>query len=179
MQEYLDKRYALAFYELVEEKGKVEESLNELAEVVNIINENKDLLEIIKHPDLSTSKKKQLFESIFKGKIDESVLAFLLLIIEKNRILELDGIVEETKKLHFERKNTIEAFVETVVPLTAEERKALVDKLQKKYGKTIILEEQINEAILGGVFVRVGNDIIDGTVKSKLEEMKRLALKTE
>lgn len=179
MLEYLDRRYALAFYELVEEKGKVEICLKELAEVVDIIDNNKELLEILKHPDLSTSKKKQLFESIFKDNVENSVLSFLLVIIEKNRILELNGILEEINKLHLERKHTVEAFIETVVPLTDEERSVLKAKLEKKYNKSIILKETINEAILGGVLVRVENEIIDGTIKSKLEKMKKLALKTE
>jgi F-type H+-transporting ATPase subunit delta len=177
MQEYLDRRYALAFYETLESRGRVEECLKELDEVVGIIDDCKELLEIIKHPDLSTSKKKQLFEDIFKGKIEDSILSFLLVIIEKNRMLELDGILEEMKKLHMERQHTVEAIVETVVPLTNEERNTLIDKLNKKYNKTIILTEKINEAIIGGVFIRVGNDIIDGTVKSKLAEMKKLVLK--
>lgn len=177
MQEYLDRRYALAFYEILEARGRVEECLKELDEVVGIIDDSEDLLEIINHPDLSTSKKKQLFEDIFKGKIESSVLSFLLIIIEKNRMLELDGILEEMKKIHMERQHTIEAIVETVVPLTSEERNTLIEKLNKKYNKTIILKEQINEAILGGVFIKVANDIIDGTVKSKLMEMKKLVLK--
>jgi F-type H+-transporting ATPase subunit delta len=179
MHEYLDKRYALAFYELAEEKGKALEYLNELAEVIKIIDENKEFLQIINHPNLSTSKKKQLFESIFKGKIEESILSFLLIIIEKNRMLEIDGILEEVKKIHLKRNKTVEAYVETVVPLTNEERDALINKLQRKYNKTIIIKEEINKDIIGGVFVRVGNDIIDGTIKLKLEEMRKLALKTE
>jgi F-type H+-transporting ATPase subunit delta len=179
MHEYLDRRYALAFYELAEEKGKALELLNELAEIIKIINENKEFLQIIKHPDLSTSKKKQLFESIFKGKIEDSILSFLLILIEKNRMLEIDGILEEVKKIHLNRNKTVDAYVETVVPLTNEERDALINKLQRKYNKTIILEEEINKDIIGGVFVRVGNDIIDGTIKSKLKEMRKLALKTE
>lgn len=179
MHEYLDKRYALAFYELAEERGKAEEYLNELAEIIKIIDENKELLQIIKHPDLSTSKKKQLFESIFKGKIEDSILSFLLIIIEKNRMLEIDGILEEVKKIHLNRNKTIDAYVETVVPLTKEERDALINNLQRKYNKTIVLKEQINKDIIGGVFVRVGNDVIDGTIKFKLEEMRKFALKTE
>jgi F-type H+-transporting ATPase subunit delta len=179
MHEYLDRRYALAFYELAEEKGKALEYLNELAEVIKIINENKEFLQIINHPNLSTSKKKQLFESIFKGKIEESILFFLLVIIEKNRMLEIDGILAEVKKIHLNRNKTVEAYVQTVVPLTDEERDALINKLKRKYNKTIILKEEINKDIIGGVFIRVGNDIIDGTIKLKLEEMRKLALKTE
>ena len=144
MHEYLDRRYALAFYELAEEKGKALEYLNELAQVIKIIDENDEFLQIIKHPNLSTSKKKQLFECIFKGKIEDSILSFLLIVIEKKRILEIDGILEEMKKIHLNRNKTVDAYVETVVQLTNEERDALINKLQRKYNKTIILKEEIN-----------------------------------
>jgi F-type H+-transporting ATPase subunit delta len=177
MHENLDRRYALAFYQLAEEKGKVLEYLNELTEIIKIIHENEEFLRIIKHPNLSTSKKKQLFESIFKGRIEDIILSFLLIVIEKNRILEVDGILKEIKKIHLNRNKILDAYIETVVPLTNEERDELINKLQKRYNKTIILREQINEAIIGGVFVRVGNDIMDGTIKSRLEEMRKLALK--
>ena len=74
MYEYLDKRYALALYEVAEEKGKVEEYLNDLREICDLIDNNKDFYEVIKHPQISTRKKKQTFINIFKGKIDEELL---------------------------------------------------------------------------------------------------------
>ncbi|MCM8711650.1 F0F1 ATP synthase subunit delta [Clostridium sp. SYSU_GA19001] len=177
--EYLDRRYALALYEISEEKGKQEEYLSELNEIIKIIEDNNDFLKLIKLPDFNTSKKKEIFQNIFKGKIQNDVLSFLLILIEKNRLIELKGIVEEIKKIHLEKKRTIDAFVKTVVPLSSEERKSLLDKLQKKYNKNVILNEEIDKSIIGGVYVRVGNDIIDGTIKGKYEEIKKLTLKTE
>jgi F-type H+-transporting ATPase subunit delta len=179
MHEYLDRRYALALYELAEQKGKAEEYLNELDEIITIIDGTKEFLEIIKHPDLSTSKKKELFQNIFKGRINDSILSFLLIIIEKNRVFELDGILEEMKKIHLDRTRTQTAYVKTVVPLTNEERNGLIEKLQKKYNKTIILHEELDKDIIGGVFVKVGNNIIDGTIRSKFEEIRKVTLKTE
>ena len=84
MYEYLDKRYALALYQVAEEKGKVEEYLNDLREICDLIDNNKDFYEVIKHPQISTRKKKQTFINIFKGKIDEELLSFLLILIEKD-----------------------------------------------------------------------------------------------
>ena len=56
---------------------------------------------------------------------------------------------------------------------------ALKENLEKKYDKKIIMTTEVDKTILGGVFVRVGNDVIDGTVKSKLDEMKDIMLKRE
>lgn len=179
MHEYLDRRYALALYEVSEQRGKTEEYLRETEEIINIINANGEFLDIIKHPHLSTRKKKDLFESVFKGKIDNDVLSFLLILIEKNRILDLKGILEEMKKIHLNRNRTLIAEVKTVVPLTVEEKVALTAKLQNKYNKKIILKEELDKDIIGGVFLKIGNDIIDGTIKAKFEDMRRLTLRTE
>ncbi len=179
MHEYLDRRYALAFYEIAQQRGKTDEYLKDISDVVAIINKSDDFLEIIKHPSLSTSRKKNVFESIFKGKIEADILSFLLILIDKNRILELNGILEELRKIHLEKSGTVDAYIKTVVPLTNEERIALKDKLQKKYNRTIVLREEIDEAIIGGVYIRVGNDIIDGTIRLKFEEIRKKALKTE
>jgi len=177
--EYLDKRYALALYEVAEEKGKVEEYLKELDELHYIINQNEDLLCIITHPDLSTSKKKELFESIFKNNIENDILAFLIIIIEKNRFDELKDIITEIKKIHLERCKVLSAVVTTVVPLTEDERTSLIAKLKNKYNKSIILDEQLDRDIIGGVHIRVGNDIIDGTIKGKINKIRRMTLKTD
>ena len=140
---------------------------------------NNDFLEIIKHPQLSTAKKKEMFSNIFKGKVEEDVLEFLLILIEKGRILELDKVLLEMRKIDLERSRTLIAKVKTVVPLLEEEKSALTNKLQLKYNKTIILKEEIDETIIGGVFVRVGNDIIDGTIRGKFDTIRKLTLKRE
>lgn len=179
MYEYLDRRYALALYRVAEEKGKVQQYLDDLHEICNLIETNKDFYEVIKHPQISTKKKKRTFINIFKGHIDEELLSFLLILIEKDRILYLKEKLVEMEKIDLERKNTLKGIVKTTFPLTEEEFSNLVSTLEKKYKKHIILEQVIDEKILGGIYVRVNNDVIDGTVKSKLDELKELMLKTE
>lgn len=179
MYEYLDKRYALALYEVAEKKGKVEEYLKDLREIVELTKTNNDFLQIIKHPQISTSKKKMMFKNIFQGKIDEELLSFLLILIEKDRLLYLEQKLKEMEKIHLEKNNKLIAEVKTVIPLNADEKKALVEKMTKKYNKQIILDEKLDTTLIGGVYVRVGDDVIDGSIKSKLEEMKKIMLKGE
>lgn len=179
MYEYLDRRYALALYEVAEEKGKVEEYLETLREICNLIYNNKDLYEIIKHPQISTRRKRETFKNIFKGKIDEDLLSFLLILVEKDRILYLREKLNEMEKIHLERNNTLLAIVKSVIPLTENEVNQLKEKLEVKYNKKIIFNQEIDKSILGGLYVRVGDDVIDGTIKTKLEEMRSLILKRE
>ena len=177
MYEYLDKRYALALYTVAEEKGKVEEYLSDLREIVAVMKDDLEFLKIIKHPLISTSAKKKMFIKIFKGKIDEDLLSFLLILIEKDRILFTGQKLSEMEKIHLERNNTLLVEVKTVIPLLEMQRENLRTKLQNMYDKKIIFDEKIEKKILGGVYIRVGDDVIDGTIKNKLDEMKKIMFK--
>ena len=177
MYEYLDKRYALALYTVAEEKGKVEEYLNDLREIVSLMKNDVEFLKVIKHPEISTSRKKKIFINIFKGNIDEELLSFLLILIEKDRILFTEEKLKEMEKIHLERNNTLLVEVKTVIPLKEIERENVRGKLYNMYDKKIIFDEKLDKSIIGGVYVRVGDDVIDGTIRSKLEEMKKLMFK--
>lgn len=179
MHEYLEKRYALALYEIAEKKNNVDEYLRDLTEICNIFDENKDFYEVLKHPVINTTKKKQLFTDLFKGKIDDELLSFMIILIDKGRILQLKDILNQMENIDLERRNTIRGLVKTVVPLLDDELKQLKDIFEKKYEKTILFDTKVDKSLLGGVYVKVGNDVIDGTLKSKIEEMKDLMLKKE
>lgn len=179
MHEYLDKRYALALYEVSEENAKVEEYLEDLRQIAELMKTDEQFMEIIKHPKISTSKKKKMFTDIFEKRINESLLSFLLLLIEKDRILFLEEIINELNKIYLEKNNKITAEVKTVIPMLVKEKKSLINKLKAKYNKEIILKEELDESLIGGVYVKVGDDVIDGTIKLKIAEMKKLMLKKE
>lgn len=177
MYEYLDRRYALALYEIAESKDKVDEYLEDLREICDIIDSNPELQEVIRHPQISTHKKKKIFVNIFKGRIDSELLSFLLILIEKDRIGYLREKLNEMEKIDLERKNTLKGIIKTAVPLLDNEFDKLKEIFEQKYDKSIIFEKEVDKNVLGGVYVRVGNDVIDGTVKSKVDEMKELLLK--
>ncbi|GAA0069781.1 F0F1 ATP synthase subunit delta [Clostridium sardiniense] len=179
MYEYLDRRYALALYKVAEEKNKVEEYLEDLREICNIIDNNKEFYEVIKYPQISTRQKKKIFIDLFKGKIDEELLSFLLILIEKGRILYLKEKLNQMEQIHLEKENKVIAKVKSVIELTEDETSRLKEKLEKKYNKTVIIEHEIDKSIIGGLYVRVGNDVIDGSIKSRLEDMRALMLKME
>lgn len=177
MYEYLDRRYALALYQVAEKNGKVEEYLQDLREVCDIIESNPEFFEVIKHPQISTKKKKDTFIKIFKNQIDEELLSFLLILIEKDRILYLREKLNEMEKIDLERKNTLTGVVKTAIPILPEELEKIRNIFEKKYDKNILFKTEVDRSLLGGVYVRVGHEVIDDTVKSKIEEMKDLMLK--
>ena len=179
MYEYLDRRYALAIYEIAEKKGKVDEYLKDLRSICDLIENDKDFQQVIRHPQVNTTKKKQLFTDIFKGNIDDDLLSFMIVLIEKNRILFLKEKLNQMEKIDLERKNIVKGVVKTAIPLLPEELEKLKTIFEEKYDKTIIFNTEVDKNLLGGVYVKIGNDVIDDTIKSKIEEMKVLMLKKE
>lgn len=179
MYEYLDRRYALALYKVAEEKNKVDEYLQDLREICDIIDNNKELKAVIEYPQISTKQKKRIFIDIFKGKIDEELLSFLLILIEKGRILYLREKLNQFEQINLEKKNIVIAQVKSVIEMTDEQTSKLKNKLEKMYNKTVIINHEIDKSIIGGLYVRVGNDVIDGSIKSKLDDMRALMLKRE
>ncbi|BCZ44508.1 ATP synthase subunit delta [Clostridium gelidum] len=179
MYEYLDRRYALAIYEVAEEKGKVDEYLKDLREICDLFDNNKDFYEVIKHPKINTIKKKEIFTDLFKGRIDDELLSFMIILIEKNRILYLKEKLNEMEKIDLERKNIIKGVVKTAIPILPDELEKLKLIFEDKYDKTIRFDTEVDKNLLGGVYVKIGNDVIDDTIKSKIEEMKVLMLKKE
>lgn len=172
MYKYLDRRYALAIYQVAEEKGKIEEYIETLKFICKLMEDDKGFYEFIKNPQIGTRNKKRAFINIFKNRIDEDLLSFLLILIEKDRILYLKEKVNEMEKICLEKKNTIKGFVKTAIPLTEEQYNLLISALEKKYNKKIILDRIIDPNIIGSVYLKIDNEIIDGTIKFKIEELR-------
>ncbi len=172
MYEFLDKRYAQALYDVAASKDRVEKYIEDLTQIVKVIDESADFQRVIKHPEISTKEKKKFFINLFKGKIDEDLLTFLLILVEKDRILFLKEKLVELKKIDLENRETVIARVRTVQPLKDYQKEALIEKLKIKYGKKVELEETVDPDVLGGILIKVNDDLIDGSVRTSLEDLK-------
>ncbi|PKK40425.1 ATP synthase delta chain [Clostridiaceae bacterium JG1575] len=173
MYEFLDRRYAQALYDVAEAKGRVDKYIDDLTGIVKVIDESADFQRVIRHPEISTKEKKKFFINLFKGKIDEDLLTFLLILIEKDRILFLKEKLEELKKIDLEHRGTVIARIRTVQPLKQEQREELERVLTKKYHKKVQIDETVDPAIIGGMVVRVGDDLMDGSLRSSLEDIRQ------
>ncbi|MDU4892767.1 MAG: F0F1 ATP synthase subunit delta [Clostridium sp.] len=175
MYEFLDRRYAFALYKACSEVGNTDLVLEELGEIVDELEANEGLRKIIKNPQINRYNKKRIFIEMFDGDIEDELLNFLLLLIDKGRILYLKEKYIQFKQIYLKRHNTVLAKVKSVIPLDENQKEDLKSKLEKKYKKTIIMEEEIDKALIGGVLVTVGNEVIDGTIRARLEALEEVA----
>ncbi len=165
-------RYADALFQLSEEENITEKIYSELHDVVDIVKNNKDLENVLKSPLISKIEKVELIEQLFSNKINNHLKNFLKILVEKGRINSLKTIELTFRQLLNDKNNIIEGTVVSAIPMSDEKIKQLESNLSKKYNKNVTLENKVDKTILGGVLVRLGNTQIDGTVKTRLDNIK-------
>lgn len=172
MIDIIANRYAEALFQLSEDENITKEIYNELHNVVETVKNNKDLDNVLKSPLVGKIEKVKLIESLFNNKINNNLKNFLKILVEKGRISSLKSIELTFKQLLNDKNNIIEGTVISAIPLTDKKVKELEGKLSKKYNKNVTLENKVDQSILGGVLVRLGNTQIDGSVKTRLDNIK-------
>jgi len=173
MYEFLDRRYALALYKIAKEKGKTEEYLNELVNINEGIEKCSEIEVILEHPKISTREKKELFSKIWKGKIEEDLLNFLIVLIEKKRIKFLKEKIEQYRIILLEDNNIEEVKICSSLELSEEQEKRLISVLEKKMGKTILLRKKIDKKLIGGCTLLYGDKFIDYSLYSRIELLNK------
>ena len=174
MIDVIANRYAEALFQLSEEENITKEIYNELHDVVELIKNNKELDNVLKSPLVAKNEKTQLIEALFNNKINNNLKNFLKILVEKGRISSLKSIELTFKELLNDKHNIIEGTVISAIALTEKQVKELEEKLSKKYNKNVTLENEVDQSknVLGGVLVRLGNTQIDGSVKTRLNNIK-------
>ena len=166
-------RYAQALFEVGEETQTTNELYQELSELVVILNENKDLYNFLKSPLIGREDKKNVMNNIFEDQLSKNMNNFLKIVIDKDRMSVIEKIKESYKRLLNDKNNVLEGTAITAVALSEAEIKDLEKNLSKKYNKNVTLTNVVDETILGGVLVKLGNEEIDGTVRTRLSNIKK------
>jgi F-type H+-transporting ATPase subunit delta len=168
-------RYARAVFEIAKEDGLYEKYYHELSLFSSIINESKDLKELLINPVFDQAEKRAVVDSLLK-KVDISNVTanFLKLLVDKQRIGILPDIEGCYRKLMDDVLRKIRVDVRTAFPLSAE----LSDKLQKRMeeftGKKVEIAILEDASLLGGIVVGVGDTLYDGSIKTQLHNIRNL-----
>ncbi len=170
------RRYAEAFFSIAQDNNKIDEYQQELEKIVQAIKELDSLKEYLDHLLIPAKDKKEIISQIFAASISSVTLNFLLMVIDKKREAYIELIVEEYQDLADESRNIAKAQLISAHEVSEQEVKSLAEKLSASTGKTVQLKQSVDPALIGGVKIRIGDQIIDGTVAKKLE-MLRLQLK--
>jgi len=166
-------KYLSALFDLCEQKGIVEEIKESLVSLSRLAEESQELREFIHNPRAGKKEKKRVLLEILEGG-HPLFLNFVCLLVDRGREGVLLFAGDEFSNLLRQSENVLMAHVETVHDFDDAFRADLKARLGSLTGKTIELVEKKNEELLGGIRVIFGSKMIDASVKSRLESMRRI-----
>ena len=170
--EGIAKRYALALFQVAEEKGDCWQYVKELNGVEKALEVYPELKSALWSPMVDDGVKKSILKQLFVERVSPPVLNFLFLLIDKGRFELFAGMAAAFVKLCLEASGEMEAMVESALPLPEELQTALAEALSKKKGKQVKLKTRVNPDLLGGLVVTMGDQMIDMSLKGRLKEIQ-------
>ena len=165
------KRYAEAVYGVAKEKDKVKEIYDMLNSLMELYINDSEFRNFMLHPLIENSEKKGFLGKIFTD-ADDITMNIIDYLVDKDRIEIIRYIVSEYLKLYYLENNEVEVTGIFSKELSEEQYDLLKNKLEKKVGKKIILKIEVNKDIIGGGIVKMGDQIIDGSIKRQIENIK-------
>jgi F-type H+-transporting ATPase subunit delta len=170
------KRYALALFQIAKEQqllGTVEEELRVVKEVLLY---NTDLKAVLKSTKLTNEKKKEILKEAFAS-LNVYVLNTLMILIDRHRDDQIVEVANQFIELANEEMGIAEAKVYSIRPLSDAEREGLSSAFAAKIGKkSLKIENIVDSDLLGGIKLRIGNRIYDGSLRGKLDRLERKLL---
>ena len=166
------RRYAKALFNAALATGSVEAAGASLAEVTAATQSTPQLLQVLRHPLISRERKTEILRTLFHGTLLPLVESFLFLLVEKERAGIIETVSEEFTHLVDAHQGIANAEAVSAVELDNGQREQLLQQLESATGMKIRLVTKVDAEILGGLVVRVGDRMIDGSVATQLQRMR-------
>lgn len=168
----ISREYAEALFALSLENDEAKSDYQALELVQEMFDENPMYPVFLATPSIPKEERIKALKEAFEGNIPERVMTMLCLFCEKGHIMDFAECREEYKELLLAYEARSIAKVSSAIPLSDEEKRALSTNLEKKFGHSIELECSIDESLIGGMVVEIEGKVIDGSLKSRLRQIK-------
>lgn len=167
-------RYAEALVRLAKD-GKLtfEKISTDLNVVKDILNQSKDLKEVLINPLISVEDKKEIIDRVFSKEIDVLIINLLKVLVDKNRFDAFDEVLNAYKRSLDGINNICRVNVVSAVEMSDDAKKRLKAKLEEKLRKNVIIDIDINSDIIAGLVIKISDDVIDMSLKHKLEDLSK------
>lgn len=165
-------RYAQALLELATEKNKVDTVQDDMNFFLSVVNENREFENLLKSPIVKADKKISIFNAVFDA-FDETSISFLTLIVKNGRESILPQIAMAYKAKLQEQKGIVPITITTASKLDEAVRSQILAKIETSVKGTLEVEEKIDESLIGGFVVRMGDTQIDASVSRQFKDLKQ------
>jgi F-type H+-transporting ATPase subunit delta len=164
--------YSRSLFEVAKEQGKLDEIREQLGEFTDALSENRDLQVFLFSPYFSTPEKKEGLHRILEGP-EPAFINFLELVIEKHRMPLLFRIRRQFDALWRDEHRLLPVQITSAVELDENSIERIKQRIHEQTDREVELATEVNPDILGGIVVRVGNSILDASIRNRLEQVRR------
>jgi F-type H+-transporting ATPase subunit delta len=156
-----------------ERGGYIDDLEDTLFRFGRVVNGNPELRGVLADPTIPAERKAELVRSLLEGKVEPATMRLIEQVVTQPRGRRLDVVLEEYAELAATYRRQVVALVRVARPLTDEQRQRLAAALQRIYGHEVQLNIIIDKDVVGGISVQVGDEVIDGTVATRLDDARR------
>lgn len=168
----ISKRYATALFDIAKEQGAMDTFKEQATLIRNLFSTESDYLAILGHPTVLIQEKIKMIEDAFSGQVADEFVGLLALVIKKERqafIIEiLDTFIEMAKT----EAGIVQGTVISALPLKDEQLAQIKSNIEQKIGGTIELTTEVDKSLIGGMIIRVGDKVVDGSIRGQMETLK-------
>lgn len=157
---------------LIQANNNYEKILNDLNIVKDVL--SSELYDVLENPSVSIKIKYDIIDEVFKNHVDEKIINFLKILADKNRIREFSNIIRAYSDEVDEINDIKRAEVVSVIELSEEQKNKVIEKLQNRLHKKVIVNWTQDSSIIGGLVVKYDDDVIDCSLKNKLEKISKI-----
>lgn len=166
--------YGNALFELALEEDHIDDYLAEAEAVIAALEENPELSAMMTHPQISEEEKESVLETIFKGRVSDEIYALLCMILQKGHFAETASVFAYFVDRVKEYRHVGVVYVLTPMQLTDEQEQAIADKLLDTTDyESLEMHFGIEEELIGGMVIRIGDRVVDSSVRTKLEKLSQ------
>jgi F-type H+-transporting ATPase subunit delta len=164
--------YADAMFEVARVEGTIDEVQDELFRFSRALDGSDELREVLTDPRLPASRRQQVVEDLLGPRATSTTTALVSMVVGIGRGNDLIGIIEALVEKSAAAHDKAVAEVRSAVELTADQQQRLAQAIAKATGKTVEVKVVVDPSVLGGVVTTVGDTVIDGSVRTRLEQLK-------
>jgi F-type H+-transporting ATPase subunit delta len=167
------RRYARALIILADEQDKLEVIVGDLERTSALIRSSRELQLFLQNPTIGKEKKRVALREIFSTMVDDLTLKFILLLVAKSREKILVQIIEQYRLMVDEKMGIVRANVHSVIQLDKKQEKSLRKQLEGFTGKKVEVTYSLDKSLKGGFLARIGDTVIDASVRRQLELLEK------
>jgi len=169
----IERRYAKALYDVLKSSKEFDSLFEQLKKIKELFDRQEEIFEFLGSPLNNLEDKEKVIARISESlELDDKIINFIRLLIKNYRLKYFGGILALVKEMYYKEHNIEIAEVKTAIPINEEIKKQLKEVLEAKTGKKLIIRYGIDSELIGGVLVKIGSTIYDGSIKRQLELLK-------